>query len=88
MISMDMQPKVFMARVENVTAAEAEVNTFLRGHRVLAVKREFAADGENLFPMAQRQEHDGTQKQILINWPRPAERRHELTISLNQKSLL
>jgi len=58
-----MQLKVlFMAPVENVTAAEAEVNAFLRGHRVLAVKKEFVADGENLFSTAQRQEHDGTQK--------------------------
>ena len=33
-----------------VNAAQvAEMNAFLRGHRVLAVKKEFVADGENSF---------------------------------------
>jgi len=42
-----MQLKVFVLPVKNLGAAEAEMNAFLRGHRVLAVKREFVAEGEN-----------------------------------------
>ena len=42
-----MQLKVFMLPVKNLGAAEAEMNAFLRGDRVLAVKKEFVADGEN-----------------------------------------
>jgi len=33
-----MQLKVFVLPVRNLGAAEAEMNAFLRGHRVLAVK--------------------------------------------------
>jgi superfamily II DNA helicase RecQ len=44
-----MQLKLFIVPVKNVAAAEAEMNTFLRGHRVLAVKKEFVPDGENSF---------------------------------------
>jgi superfamily II DNA helicase RecQ len=44
-----MQLKLFMVPVKNATAAEAEMNAFLRGHRVLAVKKELVADGENSF---------------------------------------
>jgi len=44
-----MQLKVFVLPVKNLGAAEAEMNAFLRGHRVLAVKKEFVADGENSF---------------------------------------
>ena len=44
-----MQLKLFIVPVKNVTAAEAEMNAFLRGHRVLAVKKEFVPDGENSF---------------------------------------
>ena len=44
-----MQLKVFLLPVKNLTAAESEMNAFLRGHRVLAVKKEFVADGENSF---------------------------------------
>ena len=44
-----MQLKLFIVPVKNVNAAEAEMNAFLRGHRVLAVKKEFVADGENSF---------------------------------------
>ena len=44
-----MQLKLFILPVKNVTAAEAEMNAFLRGHRVLAVKKEFVPDGENSF---------------------------------------
>ena len=42
-----MQLKVFVLPVKNLGAAEVEMNTFLRGHRVLAVKKEFVAEGEN-----------------------------------------
>jgi hypothetical protein len=42
-----MQLKVFVLPIKNIGAAEAEMNAFLRGHRVLAVKKEFLADGEN-----------------------------------------
>jgi hypothetical protein len=42
-----MQLKMFVAPIKNLGAAEAEMNGFLRGHRVLAVKKEFVPDGEN-----------------------------------------
>jgi hypothetical protein len=42
-----MQLKLFILPVKNLSAAEAEMNAFLRSHRVLAVKKEFVADGEN-----------------------------------------
>ena len=35
-----MQLKVFVIPVKNVSEVEAEMNGFLRGHRVLAVKKE------------------------------------------------
>lgn len=44
-----MQLKVFLLPVKHLTAAEAEMNAFLRSHRVLAVKKEFVGDGENSF---------------------------------------
>jgi superfamily II DNA helicase RecQ len=44
-----MQLKLFMVPVKNATAAEGEMNAFLRGHQVLAVKKELVADGENSF---------------------------------------
>ncbi len=37
-----MKPNVFMVRVRNETAAEAEINDFIPGHPVLAVKKKFA----------------------------------------------
>jgi superfamily II DNA helicase RecQ len=44
-----MQLKLFTIPIKNVNEAEAEMNGFLRGHRVLAVKKEFVAEGENSF---------------------------------------
>lgn len=44
-----MQLKTFVLPIKNVNPAEAEMNAFLRSHRVLAVKKEFVADGENSF---------------------------------------
>jgi len=44
-----MQLKLFVIPIKNVSEAEAEMNGFLRGHRVLAVQKEFVADGENSF---------------------------------------
>jgi superfamily II DNA helicase RecQ len=44
-----MQLKMFTIPIKNVSEAEAEMNAFLRGHRVLAVKKEFVPDGENSF---------------------------------------
>ena len=44
-----MQLKLFVLPIKNLGAAEAEMNAFLRGHRVLAVKKEFVPDGENSF---------------------------------------
>ena len=35
-----MQLKLFTIPIKNVSEAEAEMNCFLRGHRVLAVKKE------------------------------------------------
>jgi len=44
-----MQLKLFVLPIKNLGAAEAEMNAFLRRHRVLAVKKEFVPDGENSF---------------------------------------
>ena len=44
-----MQLKLFIVPVKNIAAAEAEMNAFLRSHRVLAVKKEFVSEGENSF---------------------------------------
>jgi len=44
-----MQLKLFALPIKNMATAEAEMNAFLRGHRVLAVKKEFVPDGENSF---------------------------------------
>lgn len=44
-----MQLKMFVIPIKNISEAEAEMNGFLRGHRVLAVKKEFVPDGENSF---------------------------------------
>jgi hypothetical protein len=44
-----MQLKLFILPVKNMDAAEAEMNAFLRSHRVLTVKKELVADGENSF---------------------------------------
>ena len=44
-----MQLKLFVLPVKNLNAAEAEMNAFLRSHRMLAVKKEFVDDGENSF---------------------------------------
>lgn len=44
-----MQLKLFLLPIKNLGAAEGEMNAFLRGHRVLAVKKEFVPDGENSF---------------------------------------
>jgi hypothetical protein len=44
-----MQLRLFILPVKNLSAAEAEMNAFLRSQRVLAVKKEFVSDGENSF---------------------------------------
>ncbi len=44
-----MQLKTFVLPIKNLFAAEAEMNAFLRSHRMLAVKKEFVSDGENSF---------------------------------------
>ena len=44
-----MQLKLFILPVKNLSAAEAEMNAFLRSHRVLTVNKELVVDGENSF---------------------------------------
>jgi len=44
-----MQHQVSKLSVRANAAQVAEMNAFLRGHRVLAVKKEFMVDGENFF---------------------------------------
>ena len=44
-----MQLKLFVLPVNSLAGAEGEMNGFLRAHLVLAVKREFVADGESSF---------------------------------------
>jgi len=44
-----MQLKVFTVPVSGSANAENEISAFLRGHRVLAVRKEFVADGNNSF---------------------------------------
>ncbi len=52
-----MQLKLFILPVKNLDATEAEMNAFLRSHRVLTVKKELVADGEN----EDRQNHGRTE---------------------------
>lgn len=40
-----MQIKVFTIPLSNAEASEAEVNAFIRGHRVLQIDRHFASEG-------------------------------------------
>jgi len=47
--AIDMQLRVFMVPVKGAQPTEAEMNAFLRGHRVLTVRKEFVPDGENSF---------------------------------------
>ena len=44
-----MQPKICIVPIKNLAAAEPEMKAFLRGHRVLAVRKEFAAEREISF---------------------------------------
>jgi hypothetical protein len=44
-----MQIRIFIILIKKVDRSEVEMNRFLRSHRVLAVKKEFVVDGENLF---------------------------------------
>ena len=44
-----MQLKVFVVPIKSIEAMEPEMNAFLRGHRVLTVRKEFVSDGENSF---------------------------------------
>lgn len=44
-----MQLKTFLVPARHDGGAEAEMNAFLRGHRILAIKREFVVDLENSF---------------------------------------
>jgi hypothetical protein len=40
---------MFIIPIKNVSEAEAEMSGLLRGHRILAGKKEFVPDGENSF---------------------------------------
>ena len=42
-----MQIKLFAVRLWNPAGEESEMNSFLRSHRVLTVRKEFVADGGN-----------------------------------------
>jgi superfamily II DNA helicase RecQ len=44
-----MQLRIFVIPIKNVEPAEAELNRFLRGNRILAVTKEFVNHGENSF---------------------------------------
>ena len=66
-----MQLKLFIVPVKNVTAAEAELNAFLRSHRVLAVKKEFVPDGENSFRTFCVEYLDGVGVGALLSGGRP-----------------
>ena len=62
-----MQLKLFMVPVKKVTAAEAEVNAFLRSHRVLAVKKELTTkNAEN----AEKNRNGGNE--VAASWQSPA----------------
>ena len=43
-----MQLKLFIVPVKNFSIPEGEMNAFLRSHRVLAVRKEFVADGDQI----------------------------------------
>jgi hypothetical protein len=45
----DMPLKLYIVPVKNLSVPEGEMNAFLRGHRELAVRKEFVSDGENSF---------------------------------------
>ena len=78
-----------MVLVENVTTAEAEMNAFLLGHRVPAVKKEYVANGENSFSPPQSIKYMTACKiRILSKGPKPAEVRREMPNSLSQSSRL
>ena len=40
-----MQIKIFTIPLSNIDSSEAEVNAFIRGHRVLQIDRHFSSDG-------------------------------------------
>jgi superfamily II DNA helicase RecQ len=44
-----MQVRVFMVPVKQAGPLETEMNAFLRGHRVLSLRKEFVADGDNSY---------------------------------------
>ena len=44
-----MPLKLYIVPVKNLSVPEGEMNAFLRGHRELAVRKEFVSDGENSF---------------------------------------
>jgi superfamily II DNA helicase RecQ len=44
-----MQLRTFVLPIKNLSVPEAELNGFLRSHRVLGVRKEFVSDGENSF---------------------------------------
>ena len=44
-----MQFKLFVIPISNCEQAVAEMNAFLRGHKIIAVTKEFVATGENSF---------------------------------------
>ena len=66
-----MQLKLFVLPIKNLGVAEAEMNAFLRGHRVLAVKKEFVADGENSFWTFCVEYLDGAGAGALLSGGRP-----------------
>lgn len=43
-----MQLKLFVLPIKNLGVPEAEMNAFLRSHRMLAVKKEFVSDKNSL----------------------------------------
>ena len=79
-----MQPNVFMGPVTNEAAAEAERKAFRRGHPVLAVKKEFMADGENSFSPAQHQVPDCEPKTKPYPLAETGQDSRELPISQNK----
>lgn len=44
-----MQLKLFVVPAGDLSAAEAELNAFLRAHRVLTVRKGFVANGESSY---------------------------------------
>jgi len=74
-----MQLKLFTVPIKNLAVPEGEMNAFLRGHRVLAVRKEFVADGENSYWTFCVEYMDGSARAAVLPDRPKVDYREELT---------